>query len=57
MNFEVFRKCGRGWQCLGEWNAVDSRAAARVVHKRRGFRIIGVRPAYSAAKLFVYRFK
>lgn len=57
MNFEVFRKCGRGWQYLGEWNAVDSRAAARIVNKSRRFRVIGVRPAYSTVNLYVYRFK
>lgn len=57
LRFEVFRKRGRGWQYLGEWEATDSKKAGRLASHYRRVRTVGVRPAGSSAEMFVYRFK
>jgi len=56
MKFEVQSKCGRGWTQHGDVEAEDSIEAARKILRTHGRRILRVRPAYSLAKFFVYRF-
>jgi hypothetical protein len=57
MSFEVYRRRGRGWQLLDIRRARDSRGAALMSGYAHNCRVLGVRPEYSGAKLFVYRFK
>lgn len=55
MQFDVYRKRGRNWEYLGEYDATDSRKAALRASYAHNIKVIGVKPAYSNAKLFVYR--
>lgn len=57
MDFECFRKRGRHWQYLSTYNASDSRRAAFSCGHIHNLKVIGVRPAGTSVKLFVYRFK
>ncbi len=57
MNFETYRKRGKGWEYLGiQRNAVDSRAAALRAGYIQGIKVVGVRPEGSRDKIYVHRF-
>lgn len=57
MQFEMYRRRGRHWQYLGERTAADSIKAARTTAYVHHLRVVGVRPAGSLDRLYVYRFK
>lgn len=56
IDFEVYRKRGRGWQYLGEYYAEDSNKAARAAGYVHNCKVLGVRPAGTNINLVVYRF-
>jgi hypothetical protein len=56
VNYETYRKRGRGWQYLGERSAATMRGAALQTSYVENCRVVAVRPAGSTDKRYVYRF-
>lgn len=57
LNFEIYRKRGRGWEYLGIMNGRTSRIAALDAGYIHNLKVVGVRPEDSRDKILVYRFK
>ncbi len=57
MNFEVYRKRGKGWEYLGEYDRPDGIKAAHQASYIHNIKVVGVRPAGSLIPLAVYRLK
>ncbi len=56
MRFDIFRKHGRTWTIATTVTAADSRTAARQYHRFHHVKRVGVRPADTIVRLFVYNF-
>lgn len=58
MNYETYRKRGKGWEYLGiRRHCRDSRSAALQTSYVHNLKVIGIRPEDSKDKILVYRFK
>jgi len=56
MNFETYRKRGKGWEYLGVVSAETCRDAAQMIGYIHNLKVIGVRPEDSRDIIQVYRF-
>lgn len=57
VRYDTYFKHGRNWIYCGERTARTARSAALSTSYVQGRRVIGIRPAGSEVKLWVYRFK
>lgn len=57
IDFECYRKRGKGWQYLGTYEGEDSHKAARKAAHIHNLKVVGARPSDTNVKLFVYRFE